>query len=272
MRPFIVPSILIFDSGVGGLSILQHVQQQLPNCHIDYLADHGAYPYGEKQEDWLINHCQQLILPKLKDHDYDILIIACNTASTLVLPSLRNATNTPIIGVVPAIKTAQERTLNKHIGLLATPGTVSRQYMNDLIEEFASDCNVTRVGSTQLVHLAEDKLQNKPVDPLLLKQIIQPFINKQCDQVVLGCTHFPLLLEDLKALNNDIHWVDSGAAIAKRAQYLLKQTTLTSTSSEQKLNTFYSTAKISKDLMQNITPMGFMEFETLAPVFQSISS
>ena len=128
----------------------------------------------------------------------DVIVVACNTASTLALPTLRSLFTIPIIGVVPAIKTASALSQNKKIGLLATPGTVSREYMDNLIQEFADDCIVTRVGSTELVRLAEKKLNGLAPSSQQLKSIIQPFIHNECDQVVLGCTHFPLLHEELK--------------------------------------------------------------------------
>lgn len=255
-------SILIFDSGVGGLSILKHIKAKLPDTQIDYLADHAAYPYGEKKETWLINRCQSLIGTMQNKQSYQAIIIACNTASTLVLPSLRSNTDTPIIGVVPAIKTASELSSNKRIGLLATPGTVSRQYMNNLISQFAPDCQTTRVGSTDMVYLAEEKLHGKTIDTASLKNITQPFADAQCDYVVLGCTHFPLLKPELKQLHTQINWIDSGEAIANRVEYVLKQGKQpehTQTTNQR----FFSTAPILNTLKPQLIEMGFKQFETI---------
>lgn len=256
-------SILIFDSGVGGLSILKHIKAKLPYAHIDYLADHAAYPYGEKKEDWLINRCQKLINTMVKKQDYQAIIIACNTASTLVLPSLRSNTDIPIIGVVPAIKTASKHSTNKQIGLLATPGTVSREYMNNLIEQFAQDCKVTRVGSTDMVYLAEDKLHAKSIDMQLLQDIINPFINAQCDYVVLGCTHFPLLKAELEQINSQIQWIDSGEAIANRTLHILDPLKTTDQSAPI-TQRFFSTLEISNALKPQLIDLGFKQFETMA--------
>lgn len=255
-------SILIFDSGVGGLSILKHIKAKLPNAQIDYLADHAAYPYGEKKENWLIERCQTLIGTMEKKQHYQAIIIACNTASTLVLPSLRANTKTPIIGVVPAIKTASERSTNKRIGLLATPGTVSRQYMNDLINQFAKSCHTTRVGSTDMVYLAEDKLHGKSIDTSLLASITQPFIDAQCDYVVLGCTHFPLLKTELKQVNNHINWIDSGEAIANRTLFILNQNKQ-SEKTEPAIQRFFSTSPIPNTLKPQLIEMGFEQLETI---------
>jgi glutamate racemase len=255
-------SILIFDSGVGGLSILKHIKAKLPDTQVDYLADHAAYPYGEKKEDWLINRCQTLLSIMQNKQQYQAIIIACNTASTLVLPSLRANTSTPIIGVVPAIKTASELSSNKRIGLLATPGTVSRQYMNELINEFAQSCQTTRVGSTNMVYLAEGKLHGKTVDTEQLASITKPFIDAQCDYVVLGCTHFPLLKDELQLISSQINWIDSGEAIANRASYILKQSRLADTH-KTLCQRFFSTAEISNDLKPQLINMGFQQFETI---------
>lgn len=255
-------SILIFDSGVGGLSILKHIKAKLPNTQVDYLADHAAYPYGEKKEDWLINRCQTLVSIMQNKQRHQAIIIACNTASTLVLPNLRANTSTPIIGVVPAIKTASELSSSKRIGLLATPGTVSRQYMNKLIDEFAQNCQTTRVGSTDMVYLAEDKLHGQTVNTERLTHIINPFIKADCDYVVLGCTHFPLLIEELKLISNQIIWIDSGEAIANRASFILKQSEQAQTP-KPPCQRFFSTSEISNDLKPQLINMGFQQFETI---------
>ena len=253
-------SILIFDSGIGGLSILQHIKQLPHPLDIHYVADYAAYPYGEKEEDWLIKRIDNLITNLVRNIKPDVIIIACNSASTLALPTLRRQLSIPIIGVIPAIKTASTLSQNKKIGLLATPGTISRVYMDKLIEEFASNCTVTRVGSTELVDLAEKKLANSNIDPLQLKKIIQPFIDNQCDQVVLGCTHFPLLIQDLLALDTGLHFVDSGSAIAKRTEHILSEH---ASSTHLIGSTFYSSQTLSPSLIENLLEIGFKQFKDI---------
>ena len=255
-----MPSILIFDSGIGGLSILQHINQLPLPLETHYVADYAAYPYGEKEENWLIQRINKLIINLERNIKPDIIIIACNTASTLALPSLRSQLSTPIVGVIPAVKTASTLSRNKKIGLLATPGTVSRIYMDNLIEEFASDCTVTRVGSTELVAIAENKLTGHHIDSLSLQKIIQPFIDNQCDQVVLGCTHFPLLKQDLLALNTNISFVDSGLAIAKRTSHILSKNPFQTTISN---SIFYSTKTINQRLKNNLKDAGFRQFKEM---------
>lgn len=253
-------SILIFDSGIGGLSILQHIKHLPLPLDIHYVADYAAYPYGEKEESWLTDRIGKLITDLEHNIKPDVIVIACNTASTLALPSLRQLVSTPIIGVIPAIKTASSLSKNKKIGLLATPGTVSRVYMDSLIAQFANDCTVTRVGSTELVDLAEKKLAGAHFNLQQLKKIIQPFTDNECDQVVLGCTHFPLLKEELLALNTGLHFVDSGSAIAKRTEHILSE----HPSSANFINsTFYSTQNLSPSLTKNLMTAGFKQFKEI---------
>ncbi|MDE1464232.1 glutamate racemase [Spartinivicinus poritis] len=224
---------LIFDSGVGGLSILQAVSQRLPQLSVVYASDNAAFPYGTKDADWLQQRVVECVSTISQRCILDIIIIACNTASTIVLPSLRDCFEIPIVGVVPAIKTAAQETKTGCIGLLATPGTVTRHYTNQLIQDFASHCQIVKIGSTELVELAEQKLRGEQICLTQLKAVIQPLIlqtethqtqslsSHRPDQVVLGCTHFPLLKQELEQLAPGISWVDSGIAIANRVASLL---------------------------------------------------
>lgn len=215
--------ILVFDSGVGGLSILQEIRQQYPNCCYFYASDNAAFPYGTKSEDELVERVD-IVLHQLEQvTQADIIVVACNSASTVALPRIRERFAQPVIGVVPAIKPAAAISQTKTIGLLATPGTINRHYTQQLIQEFAHDCEVIRVGSSELVQLAEEKLRGRAITEQSLTPIIQPFTdNTDIDTLVLACTHFPLLKKELQALMPNIqHWVDSGEAIARRVGYWL---------------------------------------------------
>ena len=219
------PTLLIFDSGVGGISIADEIRRALPQCNLFYVADNAIFPYGTQEESVLVSRLVTL-LPHLEQHARpDIIVIACNTASTVVLEPLRAQTRTPIIGVVPAIKPAGQLTQNNSIALLATPGTVKRHYVQRLIEEFAPQCQVVRVGSSELVHQAENKLRGLPVDTDLIARELAPLLTGGTppDTVVLGCTHFPLLRDEIQqALPAGIRLIDSGDAIARRARFLLQ--------------------------------------------------
>lgn len=222
--------ILIFDSGVGGLSILQEIQQQYPGCTYFYGSDNAVFPYGTKSEDFLINRVDKVLHRMQQESQADIIVVACNTASTVALPRIRERFEQPVIGVVPAIKPAANLSKTKTIGLLATPGTVNRDYTQQLIDDFAHDCHIIKVGSSDLVQLAEDKLSGKSISSSQLEPIIQPFIEgleydpNPLDTVILACTHFPLLRDELKNVLPKISfWIDSGHAIARRVGYFLEE-------------------------------------------------
>ncbi|MEJ2443143.1 MAG: glutamate racemase [Exilibacterium sp.] len=222
------PRILVFDSGVGGLSIVEEIKRLLPHCALTYASDNAAFPYGTKTENELVKRVDK-VLHKIAAHCHaDIIVIACNTASTIALPHIRSRFRQPIVGVVPAIKPAAQQTKTNVIGLLATPGTISRTYTRKLIEDFASHCHVISVGSSELVELAETKLRGHPVKTEVLKAVVEKLFcapqAEQLDSVVLACTHFPLLREELNAAApHPVAWIDSGAAIARRTAYLLRQ-------------------------------------------------
>jgi len=214
--------ILIFDSGVGGLSIAEEVQQQLPSNSIVYCSDNAAFPYGTKSEKELIERSEQVLQALLSKEHCDIIIIACNSASTLALPHIRRLFKQPVIGVVPAIKPATALTKNQQVGLLATPGTVSRTYTHKLIDDFAQNCNVHMLGSAVLVHLAEKKLRGETISPNLLAPILEPLKAQNIDTLILACTHFPLLKKEIQAwFGSSVTLIDSANAIARRAKHLL---------------------------------------------------
>lgn len=214
------PRVLYFDSGLGGLSLVESVQACLPTPDWVYLADNACFPYGELTEAQLQGRCLALCRHFTRMLEPDMLVVACNTASTLVLPALRAALSIPVVGVVPAIKPAAAVSRNRRIGLLATPATVRRPYIDQLIRDFAADCEIVRVGSSRLVTLAEYALQQRP-DLAEVAACVAPLAESDVDTLVLGCTHFPLIKAELRqALPAVSHWVDSGEAIARRVASL----------------------------------------------------
>lgn len=235
--------ILIFDSGVGGLSILQEIRQQYPHCSFFYGSDNAAFPYGTKEKEELIERVDWALHRFQQASQADIIVVACNTASTIALPRVRERFSQPVIGVVPAIKPAASLSQSKVIGLLATPGTVNRRYTHQLIEEFASDCRIIPIGSSELVQLAERKLAGETISPDQLLPIIAPFqAHRDIDTLVLACTHFPLLKGELQATLPTIkHWVDSGEAIARRVGHWLDQLGLSSSAADPSDNCAYFT-------------------------------
>lgn len=218
--------VLVFDSGVGGLSVVRELRALMPNLHIDYVADDAFRPYGEKTISQLKSRLPGLLRNLQSTLFPDIVVLACNTASTAALEEIRAKLDIPVVGVVPAIKPAALISRSKTIAVLGTPGTVKRKYVKDLITEFADGCDVKLHGSSELVHLAERKLQGEKISGQDIWREIAPIFAQagkaQIDAVVLACTHFPLLKEELSSVASyPLNWIDSGAAIAKRTQFLL---------------------------------------------------
>ena len=155
----------------------------------------------------------------------DVIVIACNTASTAALDDIRQAVQTAVVGVVPAIKPAAAASRTKIIGVLGTPGTVRHEYVDGLIADFASDCEVRLWGSSLLVEQAEKKLAGQGTDTDILKREIMPLFKpagQNPDHIVLACTHFPLLRDELTSIvPQPVHWIDSGEAIARRVESIL---------------------------------------------------
>ncbi len=218
-----VANILVFDSGMGGLTIYREIRRALPAHHYFYCFDNANFPYGELSEPALIAACSRLVTTMVSRHHIDLVVIACNTASTICLPALRAALDIPVVGVVPAIKPAAAQTRNGCIGLLATPGTVSRHYTHELIAQFAPGKRVLLKGTTELVIEAEHKLAGSPVNMALLQEVLADWLEGESvpDTLVLGCTHFPLLNEEIQQLMPQCQLIDSGSAVAKRVAWLL---------------------------------------------------
>ncbi|WP_434745440.1 glutamate racemase [Candidatus Pantoea rara] len=219
------PTVLVFDSGVGGLSVYDEVRQLLPDLHYIYAFDNAGFPYGEKSETFIVERVVAIVEAITQRYPLSLVIIACNTASTVSLPALRERFAFPVVGVVPAIKPAARLTRNGVVGLLATRATVRRPYTHELVAQFAGSCNIEMLGSAELVELAEAKLHGAEVALDEVRRIVQPWLRmaEPPDTVVLGCTHFPLLREELQqVLPEGTRLIDSGAAIARRTVWLLE--------------------------------------------------
>jgi glutamate racemase len=241
----VVKKVVIFDSGVGGLSVYQEIYALLPQVQFIYAFDNAAFPYGELDDATLIKRTNYIVTLLANQYQADLVVIACNTASTIVLPSLRQQLTIPVVGVVPAIKPAALISQTKSIGLLATPATVNRAYTHQLIQQFANGCDVKMIGSTRLVEMAEQKLRGKLVDIDELTEILAPW-QGTVDSIVLGCTHFPLIKQEiLLALNHQINVIDSGKAIAKRVALLLALPTDVAAITSSIKNVTYSSAATS---------------------------
>jgi len=218
--------VLVFDSGVGGLSVLDAIVASGMAFDLDYVADNAWLPYGLKSDAELRSRVPALIAAMSAQWAPELVVIACNTASTIALDAVRAAVTIPVVGVVPPIKPAAALSRTGIIGLLATPATVQRAYTNDLIAQFAGGKRVVRFGSAALVAAAEQKLRGEHVDQGAIAEAIEGLFGApgggDIDVVALACTHFPLLAEDLaKAAPRACVWLDSGAAIARRVAHVL---------------------------------------------------
>ena len=220
--------ILIFDSGVGGLTVLREARVLMPDRRFIYIADDAAFPYGSWEEPALNAHLLALFGQLLERYQPAISVIACNTASTLVIDALREAFPGHLfVGTVPAIKPAAARTRSGLVSVLATPGTVKRQHTRDLIGKWAQKCHVRLVGSTALAGLAEIYMRDGFVDEEAVRAEIAPCFIEQdgrfTDIVVLACTHYPFLVNRMrKTAPWPVDWIDPAEAIARRALSLLE--------------------------------------------------
>lgn len=220
-----MPHILVFDSGIGGTSVLSHIQDSLPTANYTYVMDNALLPYGLQCEETIQNRLASLVNKITANFfgEVDLIVIACNTASTYALAHIRQFTQIPIVGVVPAIKPAAQMSGAKHIALLATPATSRNKYTQSLVSEFAEHCRVGFYHSTELVKLAERKFWlGENVQKRVHQELSLIALDKEADVLVLGCTHFPILSEEIAHFYGaQLKLIDSGAAIAKRVVFLL---------------------------------------------------
>jgi glutamate racemase len=259
------PVILAADSGLGGLTIVAEIRKALPQARLAYLCDNAFFPYGTRPDAELLAHFLDVMNRAIARVQPDLIVTACNTISTICLPQLRAATRIPVVGVVPAVKPAAQQSKRKIIGLLATPATVNRPYTDDLIERYAADCTVLRIGSAELVEMAEARLLGEAVDRDRLTRILAPFFDRapeaRPDVVVLACTHFPLLRTELEESSpTDVAWIDSGTAVARRVIDVLPPPRGAGIADDLAL----TSASHGPALQRALAQFGFATVETLA--------
>jgi glutamate racemase len=221
------PHVLVFDSGLGGLSVVHAIINARLGVDVFHLADTAFFPYGEKPDEALILRVPTVIRAGIEATSADLVIVACNTASTLALVAVRAEVEIPVVGVVPAIKPAATLTRTGIIGLLATPKTVTRSYTDQLITAFGAGKTVLRHGAVGLAGATEAKLAGETPDPEIFQAAMSGLFDQDggesIDVIVLACTHYPLVQAELEALApHSVTWVDSGAAIARRTADLLQ--------------------------------------------------
>jgi glutamate racemase len=219
-------SILVFDSGLGGLTVYREIARLRPDADFLYVADDAAFPYGALAASALVERVVSLMGNLIEAHQPDLVVIACNTASTIVLPDLRKTYTLPFVGTVPAIKPACASSQSRRVSVLGTEATVKREYTRALIRDYAQDCEVTLVGARNLAGFAEAELSETPASDDALREEITPCFRDggaRTDTIVLACTHYPLLLERLQKLSPwPVNFIDPAPAIARRVISLLK--------------------------------------------------
>lgn len=223
-------TVLVFDSGIGGLTVMREARVLMPDHRFVYLADDAAFPYGDWEEQALIERMLNVFDEHVRQHNPVMIIVACNTASTIILPYLREKYDFPIVGTVPAIKPAAERTASNQVSVLATPGTVQRDYTRDLISEFAAQVNVRLVGAEKLADIAEQFMMSGTVDEDIVRaEIADCFVDvhgARTDIVVLACTHYPFLTNVFRRLAPwPVDWLNPAEAIARHAKSVLPRET-----------------------------------------------
>ena len=261
------PRIVLFDSGLGGLTVFAELRTMRASAKYLYAADDALFPYSRLSEPDLVGRVLGLMERLVLLHRPDAVVIACNTASTLVLPNLRARwPDLPFVGTVPAIKPAASLSASRMISVLATPGTVARQYTGDLVRRFANDCDVTLVGAPNLAGLAERALRGEPVPDDAIRAELEPaFVQQGCrrtDVVVLACTHYPLLIDRLDDLAPwPVAFIDAAPAIARRTHAVLSQHGFTAAADvgTRTATAVFTAAPLGAGLLQALGHRGFDE-------------
>jgi glutamate racemase len=251
-----------FDSGVGGTSIFKAVKKLLPHESTIYLADSANAPYGSKGKDWIIERSianTELLLSK----DCKMIVVACNTATTNAIRILRKTYNVPFIGIEPAIKPASLKTKTKAIGILATKGTFSSDLFRKATNLYCTDVYMVEQVGEGIVDLIESGKLYSDEMTLLLKTYLKPMIRANIDYLVLGCTHYPYLVPQLKKLlPKDVKIIDSGKAVAKQTEAVLRAIHLLNESDESIQHIFYTngTTDVIKNLVPKNAEVNYLDF------------
>ena len=212
----------VFDSGVGGLSVLKELKRLLPNENFIFLADQLYVPYGEKTAKELVKLTSKITDYFIKHHSIKAMVVACNTATCSAIGELRKKYSLPIVGTVPAIKVAAEKTISKTVAVISTPSTSKSAVLKKLIKNYCGGFKIFNIGCKNLEDVVEHgELNSNEVNKLLLKYL-QKVKNSKADCLVLGCTHYPFLKFAIKKIiKKPIKLIDGGRAIARQTGSLL---------------------------------------------------
>ncbi len=218
--------VAVIDSGIGGLSVVSELRKLLPDADIVYVADNAFFPYGGLADAAVVERCERITAALVGRVDPAAVVVACNTATTVALAALRARFRMPFVGCVPAIKWAARVSKTRVFGLLATPATVRREYLRELVERFAAGCTVLTHGSSRLAAVAERRFRGLPIDEQILREELDALLEapggERLDTIVLGCTHYAFVLPELRALApRELAWLDPAGAVARRVRHFL---------------------------------------------------
>ncbi len=247
----------VFDSGVGGLSVLIELKKKLPNENFVFLADQKYVPYGEKTKEELIKLVYKITNYLIKNHNIKMMVVACNTATCNAIEEMRSKYSIPIVGTVPAVKVAAKETKSGVIACIATPSTSKSDRLKKIIKDFCENVEVINIGCKNL----EDTVEHGDLESMEVNRLLHKYLekvkNSKTDCLVLGCTHYPFLKKPIrKILGSKIKLIDSGKAIAKRTEWLLENDSIENTQ-KKRVNTLYFTtgdadkfSKVASKLMK----------------------
>jgi len=254
--------VLTFDSGIGGLGVVAELRKALPpGTGIDYLADTALFPYGEQPDGVIKDRCTTLLRDAEARFKPDLIVIACNTASTIALDTVRQAVTVPVVGTVPPIRWAARETRSHVIGLLATRATITRPYVHALQRDYAPNCILLAHGARGLADMAEHIFRYRSLDQAELDQELDYLFSQkqgnQIDTIALGCTHYTFLLPALRQHYPDIIWLDPAPAVARQAQVMLTRSKIKSETGRQDFFTETSDSKQYSMFKKEISNFGF---------------
>ena len=262
--------ILFLDSGIGGLSVMQAAAKIMPHQKFLYAADYAGAPYGTKSEAEIASRVPALLGRLAERYKPSLVTIACNTACTIALSHVRTALNLPIVGTVPAIKPASLMTKTGVIGLLGTDATIRQPYIDRLKDRFATDYIMLKHGAPELVNAAEAKIRGEKVDMSIIRGAIDGLRNQehgQClDHIILGCTHFPLLVQELsQAAPDDLSFLDGAEGIARQIKRLMIENETPPASAGRPMHHFITTGPINdvEAYKPALRAYGFTEFSEI---------
>lgn len=269
---------LVFDSGIGGMGVVQALRDLLPALHIDYLADTALFPYGEQPDVLLTSRIVSLLVCACERLQPDVLVIACNTASTIALPALRERLKIPVVGCVPPIRWAGRVSTSRVIGLLSTSATARRPYILQLHQDFASDCRLITHGARRLADLAERAFLGEAIADADVQHEMHCLFSQphgdEIDTVGLGCTHYTFLMDAFERLSPDgVTWLDPAPAVARQVRTVLQTAECLSESSQAGRLLMTRAPHEAARLEAAAKRLGFNDWELFtAPALQTVEA